>query len=196
MAVNVKTYDAPPISRREALRYAGVKEATPEIEKLLEECLRLMEGKLRFQVCWAQFPVARGEGGLDLGFTKTTSRSLAINLQDCDRIILFAATIGMEFDRLIAREKHLSPARAHMLQAVGVERIESLCDLFNDEITQTHGATRPRFSPGYGDVPLQMQRDVVRALDCQRKIGIVLNENLMMSPSKSVTAIIGIRREA
>ena len=51
---------------------------------------------------------------------------------------------------------------------------------------------RPRFSPGYGDLPLELQKDVFRVLDCPRKIGLSLNESLLMSPSKSVTAIIGI----
>ena len=196
MAVSVKTFAAPPVNRREALRYAGVKQSTPEVEALLEECLGLLSGKLRYQVCWAQFPIERGEDGLNLGFVKTDSHDLSVNLEGCDSLILFAATIGMEIDRLIARESRLSPARAHMLQAVGVERIESLCDAFNEEITQAYGPTRPRFSPGYGDVSLQMQRDVMRALGCSRQIGIALNENLMMSPTKSVTAIIGIRRTA
>ena len=54
---------------------------------------------------------------------------------------------------------------------------------------------KPRFSPGYGDLPLEMQRDIFRVLDCSRKIGLTLNESLLMSPSKSVTAIVGIGGE-
>ena len=51
---------------------------------------------------------------------------------------------------------------------------------------------RPRFSPGYGDLPLALQADVFWALDCTSKIGVSLSESLIMSPQKSVTAIIGI----
>lgn len=58
------------------------------------------------------------------------------------------------------------------------------------------GDTRPRFSPGYGDLPLALQRDIFHALDCARKIGLTLNDSLMMSPAKSVTAIIGITDRA
>ena len=53
----------------------------------------------------------------------------------------------------------------------------------------------PRFSPGYGDLPLETQRDVFRLLDCERKIGVWLNESLLMTPSKSVTAIFGLLGE-
>ena len=51
-----------------------------------------------------------------------------------------------------------------------------------------------RFSAGYGDVPLELQRDIFALLDCPRRIGLTLNESLLMSPSKSVTAIVGISR--
>ena len=52
--------------------------------------------------------------------------------------------------------------------------------------------TRARFSPGYGDLKLSSQKDIFRVLDCSRKIGLSLNDSLLMSPSKSVTAIIGV----
>jgi len=197
--ISVKTYEAPKVNRREALRYAGVKESSPEMEALLDECLKLADGKLSYRVCWAEYPVAMDGEELDLGFVKLQSHSLMRNLQGCSRIVLFAATIGMEMDRLIARYARVSPAKSHMLQAVGVERIESLCDLFNDEITQAAGGcTRPRFSPGYGDVNITVQRDVFRALDLSKTLGIILNDNCFMVPSKSVTAIIGVgeRRDA
>ena len=52
-------------------------------------------------------------------------------------------------------------------------------------------AVRPRFSPGYGDLPLALQREVFAALDCPRRIGLTLSDSLLMSPTKSVTALIG-----
>ena len=54
----------------------------------------------------------------------------------------------------------------------------------------------PGFSPGYGDLPLDLQREIFAALDCPKRIGVSLNESLLMSPSKSVSAIIGLGGEA
>lgn len=54
---------------------------------------------------------------------------------------------------------------------------------------------KPRFSAGYGDLPLEVQKDIFRVLDCPRKIGLTLNDSLLMSPTKSVTAIVGIEDE-
>ena len=196
MTVCAKTYPAPAFDRREILRYAGVRGEAPELEALAEQCIAESDGKLSYKVCWREFPVRRREGVLDLGFAETSSDSLARNLAGCDSVVLFAATVGLGMDRQIARYSALSPARAVLLQALGTERIEALCDAFNEEITREQAAmgreTRPRFSPGYGDLPLEIQKRVFAVLDCPRMIGLSLNENLMMSPSKSVTALIGV----
>ena len=44
----------------------------------------------------------------------------------------------------------------------------------------------------YGDLPLEAQRDVFALLNPEKRIGVTLNDGLLMSPSKSVTAIAGI----
>ena len=185
----------PSVNEDEALRYAGVKENTPEMNALLQECIQLCNNSLTPRVCYAFYPVARQEGMLDLGFAKTSSASLKRNLAGCGEIVLFAATIGLEMDRLIARYAQLSPARSVMLQAIGAERIEALCDAFENELIRQGHEVNTRFSPGYGDLPLEMQRDIFAALDCARHIGVSLNESLLMSPSKSVSAIIGLDGE-
>ena len=110
--------------------------------------------------------------------------------------VLFGATVGLELDRLIARHSRLQPVKALTFQAIGAERVEALCDAFCADIrrqVQEQGCcTKMRFSPGYGDVPLTLQRDIFRVLDCARQIGLTLNGSLLMTPSKSVTAIVGI----
>jgi hypothetical protein len=192
------SWTRPDYNRKEILRYAGAREATPEVAELMESCIREVDDELLYRVCWTEFPIREDGQGLDLGFGRCQSASLARNLSGCDHIVLFAATVGVGLDRLIARYKNLSPARALMFQAIGAERIEELCDAFNARINEEKGAqgraTRPRYSPGYGDLPLQMQTDIFAVLDCPRQIGLTLNDSLLMSPSKSVTAIIGVVR--
>lgn len=191
-----RTYDAPPIDRREIIRYMGARELTEELAAMLEECLREVEGRLRYAVCWREFPVAVEGDVVDLTFTRVTSRSLGKQLANCSRVVLFAATVGLELDRLIQRYSRLQPVKGLMLQAIGAERVEALCDAFNEDIKRQAAEageyTRPRFSPGYGDVPLTLQTEIFRVLDCSRKIGLSLNASLLMTPSKSVTAIIGV----
>lgn len=194
--VDAKTYQPPEIRIKEILRYAGVRGDASELEKMVQSCLDEIQGKLTYKVCYREFPVVCHGDRLDLGFTQTSSQALKKNLSGCRSLILFAATVGIELDRSIARYSLLSPSKALLFQAIGAERIESLCDVFCDEIARQEAAqgcgTRPRFSPGYGDFPLQVQKEIFRVLDCPRKIGLTLNQSLLMSPSKSVTALIGI----
>jgi len=194
--IYTEVYAAPEWNEREYLRYAGTtpQAVSAEERSLIQKCLSEVENKLIYKVCWGRFPVRRTENGLDFGFLQTESKGLAKNLEGCEEVIVFAATIGLEIDRLIRRYTSLSPAKALFFQAIGAERIESLCDAFCEDMKGKGLLLRPRFSPGYGDLPLELQKDLFRVLDCPRKIGLTLNESLLMSPSKSVTAIIGIGR--
>ena len=49
-----------------------------------------------------------------------------------------------------------------------------------------------RFSPGYGDYPIEMQKEYLRILDAPRKIGLTTGDSCLLVPSKSVTAVLGI----
>ncbi|MBR1640114.1 MAG: hypothetical protein IJ688_12075 [Treponema sp.] len=123
------------------------------------------------------------------------SRDLGRNLAGCSKVALLAATIGPQVDALIRRHSSLDPVYASILQATGAMFIEELVDLVNEEIKKIAAAeglkTKPRYSPGFGDVPLQVQKDFFRLLPCTR-IGLTLMDTLIMAPEKSVTAFVGI----
>ena len=192
--VYTKTYPQMPFNKKEILRYAGVSDNSRDIEKLIDECILEVQDRLIYKICYSEFDVEIYHNLINLGFMSTTSKDLQKNLRDCKKSVLFGATIGLELDRLIARYGVISPVKALIFQAIGAERIESLCDCFNCEIKKKYNTT-PRFSAGYGDFSIEAQREIFSALDCQRKIGLTLNDSLLMSPSKSVTAIIGVKNE-
>ena len=195
-AVLVRSYAPPPVDRREIIRYMGARELTEELTALLEECLREVEGCLRYAVCWRELPVSVTEDGVDLGFTTVASASLARHLTGCGRAVLFGATVGLELDRLIARHSRLQPVKALTFQAIGAERVEALCDAFCADIrrqVQEQGCcTKMRFSPGYGDLPLTLQQPFLEVLDAARRIGVCVSDSGILIPRKSVTAIIGL----
>ncbi|MBQ7913295.1 MAG: Vitamin B12 dependent methionine synthase activation subunit [Clostridia bacterium] len=194
--VYVKNYPTPDFDKREILRYAGVKGDISAINALIDECIKELDGKLNYKVCYSEYPVKILGDKIDLTFTTIVSKDLAKNLKNCNRFILFAATVGIGIDRLIAKYIALSPTKALIFQAIGAERIESLCDLFNNEMKEKYKTVKPRFSAGYGDLPIEIQKDIFIALNCSKNIGVTLNESLLMSPSKSVTAIIGIANDS
>ena len=190
--IYTRLYTLKKINEQEVLRYAKTKEASPETDALLKECIKEAVPLFSCKVCYGEFDISEGEE--ILGISK--SESLKKALCGCSSFILFAATIGSGVDRLINRYSRTSPAKAFMINAIATERIECLCDMFCEEIKtekeKSNFLTKPRISPGYGDMPLTMQKKIFSILDCPRKIGVSLGESLLMTPRKSVTAIVGI----
>lgn len=188
-----RTYGEPPICEKEILRYAGCRGLDSEIKKLLESSIEEAREVFEYKVCYTELPVSVAGEVCNFSHFSLRSLKLAENLRGCERVILFAATVGHGIDRLIAKYGRISPSKALMLNAIGAERIEALCDAFcDDESNERKTALKPRFSPGYGDLSLSAQKDIFSILNCQKNIGLFLNDSLLMVPSKSVTAFAGI----
>lgn len=201
----VKNYPEPPFCEKEILRYAGCKSSDEELLQPLRACIQEVREKLVYKVCYMELPLTITEETCDFECMTVKSQNLSKNLQGCKTTILFAATIGVEIDRLIAKYSRISPSKALLFQAIGAERIEALCDAFCEDMEMEQNTTgvqgtkgkqritfKPRFSPGYGDLPLEIQKDIFQILDCSKHIGVSLNDSLLMSPSKSVTAFVGL----
>ena len=89
-----------------------------------------------------------------------------------------------------------SRALARHLKGCNTVLLESYCDEVQAQAETGGLLQRPRFSPGYGDWPLEEQRQLFAVLNCAKRIGLTLTDGLMMAPSKSVTAIIGLSEDA
>ena len=206
-------YEAPEIRRREVLRYAGVRadaakktsndgsgqtDMADGMEALLEDVIRQASDALTYRAACLRLTLDAGAKELSLAEYFSASGNLMKNLSGCSEVILFAATVGAGIDRLIRRYERIEPARSLLFQAYGAERVESLCDLINQDINRCVSefgwSTHPRFSPGYGDLSLEIQPVLLSLLDAERRLGITLGTSLLMSPSKSVTAVIGLEK--
>lgn len=139
------------------------------------------------------------EDKTEIGGIVFQSRKLQTHLRDSDRILLFAATLGAGADRLIRRFAAAGEtAKAAAAQALGAAAIEGYCDEICAEIAEKEEKSgyylRPRFSPGYGDLPLEAQRDFFKLFDITKRIGVTLTDQCMMLPTKSVTAFVGLSK--
>lgn len=199
--VYTRVYEPPHFNIGEIRRYSGMPKTAEcaDIDGLIRDCIDEVSDKLVYKVCFRSFAISFDGEMTNLGFIKTNSRDLKKYLNGCCDIILFAATVGIELDRLIAKYGVTSPGRAVIFQAIGAERAEALCDAFCNDMAEEKAKEglilRSRFSAGYGDFPLSAQCEIFSTLDCPRKIGLTLNNSMLMSPSKSVTAIIGVSSE-
>ena len=110
-----------------------------------------------------------------------------------------AVTLGPGPDRLVRRASVGRMSRALIYQAAAAAMTEAWCDEINERIRSEAARdglyTRPRFSPGYGDLPLSVQKQISGLLNMPKEIGVSLTESLLMTPSKSVTALIGVSPE-
>ena len=127
------------------------------------------------------------------------SLKLARHLAGCHAAYLVCGTLGTGFDALLRRVSVMSGADALVLQAVGTAAIEEWMDRVEDEIRAElvpGEALVRRYSPGYGDFPLAAQCELLGLLDAPRTVGVSLTDTLLMAPSKSVSAVIGVKRES
>lgn len=184
------------VNRAEALRYLGYtnKVSTDSVtENLIDGCEKELMGAVSGRCCYAYAPIDfPRENVVDIGFGDVVSKSLYTHLQGCNSVILFAATIGIGVDRLIAKYSRLSPAKSLVIDALASSAIEYWCDRAEQRITAREEKHCSRFSAGYGDFSLEHQRDFVQVLDVSRRLGVTLSDSLLMTPAKSVTAVIGL----
>lgn len=187
-------FEEPAVNKKEILRYMSSVGGENDLDSLIDDCINEARSVLEYKVCYCILPLNIDANRMILPCGEIMSGNLAKNLRDCKEVIVFAATVGVGIDRLIAKYSRLSPAKAFCFQALGAERVEALCDDFCSEMGKNRHL-RPRFSPGYGDLPLETQKMIFPLLDCPKRIGVSLGDSLLMSPSKSVTAFVGIQQE-
>ena len=179
----------------ETARYLGYRKTSlpdEQISSLIDECICELFNVISPQAVYDFFDLETAfPHSVRFADVEIISVDLARNLHDCKKVALLAATIGPQVDAVIRRCQTLNPAKASVMQAAGAMYIEKFVDLVNDEIKKAVcGKSKPRFSPGFGDVSLEVQKDFFRLLPCAR-IGLTLMDSLIMSPEKSVTAFVG-----
>ncbi len=179
------------LNRNEAVRYlggAGI-ELNYRMDRLMDECEKeiLAKASPRFLYLEKDLPFPEIMGG----------RDIENHLAGCEKAVLMCATLGTEIDRLIRINQISDMARAVVLDSFASVAIEQVCSQVDNLIAQNLSGLYMtfRFSPGYGDYPIEMQKTFLGILDAPRKIGLTTNDNYLLMPSKSVTAVLGLSKE-
>lgn len=181
----------------EALGYLG---APGEPDPALLDQLSAMSDKLTRSVTpryiWRVFPLSfQAEGPALEGAGLALPGAMAARmLGECSQAVLLACTLGAEFESMLRAEQARSMARAAMLDACGSVWVEAGCDQAEGEISARFPELyrTDRFSPGCGDLPLALQKDICVLLDASRRLGVQVTDSLLLNPSKTVTAVIGL----
>lgn len=179
------------------LRYMGMPPGGVDeaLESLVRTCVQQLDNlvapKWLHRVVALQF-VPDGVQ-LDTGLL-LPGKDLAQHLAGCNRAVLFCLTLGAQVDAAIRREQHSDMLRALALDCAAAAAVELLCDQVEEELRHKFpGCYFPyRFSPGYGDLPLTVQPALLDLLDAPRRAGLCTSDTCILTPRKSVTAILGI----
>ena len=97
-------------------------------------------------------------------------KDIESHLNGCEKAIVMCATVGSEVDKV--------------------------CNAFDKIIAEKYSDYNMtfRFSPGYGDYPIELQKIILQMLDAPKKIGLCTNDNFLLTPTKSVTAVLGLSK--
>ena len=183
------------IRMEEALRYLGAKETNEQSTALIEGAWQSLQRTAdpRYRVMRVDAAVL--DDRVKIADFAVQSASLALNLRGCSEAYLLAATLGAGVDREMTKLGAVNVAEAFALQAAAASVLECFCDDICEDIArelEKEGLyLRPRFSPGYGGFSTEHQSDILRLLDGGR-IGMGETASHMLTPLKSITAVMGI----
>lgn len=182
----------------DALRYMGVPPEghTEELIFTVSEAFRRLEGYITPRCVWGRFHIKNFDGGIEIEGAKIFSRNISRLTSRGNDCILLAATLGHETDRQITIAQNKNMLEGLALDACASVRIDSyIDDVMRGEISaglREGERMTTRFSPGYGDLSMNVTEDIIAILSATKRIGLSVTRSLMMSPVKSVTAVAGL----
>ena len=180
----------------EALRYLGVRsDPTGEARGSLEALAGELGERFSPRHVLRVLEIRREGPALMLGNLVSLPGQMARDmLRDCERAALLVCTLGVGFDARMRTEQARDMSRAVMLDALGSAWVEAGCDAAEKELAARFPGMylTDRFSPGYGDLPLSAQPEILAATDAARRLGAQATESCLINPQKTVTAVIGI----
>ena len=186
----------------DALRYIGIPKgkADEQIVDQIKLGFETLQKYIMPKIAYQRVEVKLGGDTVSLCGTscEVSSKSLNQLFRHSKECVLIAATLGLEVDRQISRYQKLDMLDAMILDSCASVLIDKLCDDAEQEIIQTlkeNEYLTMRFSPGYGDVPLELSGEILDILSAQRRIGLTLTKTHMLLPTKSITALIGISNQ-
>lgn len=208
----------------EGLRYLGYGSNTPDemVMQLINECSQEIMKTARPQMVYKVFDIeaplapyaasqskeaVSGDAASDSTAYKyvalkgtslvLTGNSITEHLSGCEKAVLFAATVSAGIDRLIRITQLEDMAKAVIMDSLASVAVEQVCDKTEliikaqfPEYYQTF-----RFGVGYGDLPITLQKDFVNVLNAPKIIGLNTSASCMLTPTKSVTAVIGLSKQ-
>lgn len=187
------------IDKNEVLRYLGHKnqDIDEELNSLIDECMLEIVQISKPLYIYKIFDIEAKDDSISVLGTNLLleGKDIYKHLKDAKRIAIMAATLGVNADNKIRITGKMDMTKSFILDACATDFIEKVCDKVEGEIIEKakeeNFKTNFRYSPGYGDLPIGIQGEIIGILNANKAIGLTTTESSIMIPRKSVTAIVG-----
>ena len=195
--INIKS-----INKDEALRYMGynkninIDNIMPMLENCEKRLLSVINPRFSYKI-YDIYSIDSNSIAIKNSSLIFKSKDIASHLENCDKAVFMAATLSNTADRLICEYQIKDMTSALISDAMASAAIEQVCNQAEEIIKESIESYYMtwRFSPGYGDLSIEYQKDFITLTDAQRKIGLTLTISNLLIPAKSVTAVIGLSKE-
>ncbi len=189
------------IDKKEVLRYAGHKSGIlpGNIDTVADRVIALCQTALNPRYIIGRYKIQPVENGILLPENGLILQGMDISkhLSDCDECVILCATRGNGADSFIRTMSAIDTVHGIFADAAATRAVESLADNIEEDlrnITQARGRFLTwRYSPGYGDFPFTQQPDILNLLQADKLAGVTCNQSCIMTPAKSITAVMGIK---
>lgn len=182
------------LNENEILKYLNYRgqEYGADVRAQIRRCVEAVVKASAPRLVWKRLYVRDGECD-SLVLQGSDMRKL---LEASEEIVLMGVTLGAAVERLLMRQEVVNMADAVIMDSCASTAVENVCDNFEADLREAVEREglflSDRFSPGYGDFPLDAQRQLCAELDTARRIGVSLSQSMLLVPRKSVTAVLGI----
>ena len=188
------------IKDEEVLRYLEYKGQIIDdnLKETINQCKNITKARINPRYTFRVYSIKKNKGIIEFEGSnlKLESRDLYNVLKDCNKCILMAATIGLDIEKDIRKYSFTELTKGIIIDSCATTAIEEVCDMVQEEvqnnILEDGQYTTLRYSPGYGDLPIEKNKDILNLINGQKEIGLTITTNGIMIPRKSVIAIIGI----
>ena len=188
------------IKDEEVLRYLEYKGQIIDdnLKETINQCKNITKARINPRYTFRVYSIKKNKGIIEFEGSnlKLESRDLYKVLKDCNKCILMAATIGLDIEKDIRKYSFTELTKGIIIDSCATTAIEEVCDMVQEEvqnnILEDGQYTTLRYSPGYGDLPIEKNKDILNLINGQKEIGLTITTNGIMIPRKSVIAVIGI----
>jgi len=173
------------------LRYMGQPsgEVSKDLQELLQKAYASVEKNIQPKSVWKVLEKK------DIALM-IRGKNLENHFKQATHGAVFVVTLGEDMEKLIEEGKARSTMEGLIFEAIGSVYVEAAVEDLRCELQQEWKGMLSAFSPGYGDCPLSLHREILELLDRENHLGIQVTNHNILTPRKTITGFIPLSKDA